>query len=103
MNIINLDADPSFSYLPYHTDATGYHNFAKVEDTSRDLSNGVDITYNPDMNLKSLGEMLRPAVGKSGVDTYTISANDGLTKASDVKAYVDSSIENAKMTWSEWN
>ena len=47
MNIINLDADPSFSYLPYHTDATGYHNFAKVEDTSRDLSNGVDITYNP--------------------------------------------------------
>ena len=35
------------------------------------------------------------AAGKSTGDTYTISANDGLTKASDVKAYVDTTVETA--------
>lgn len=47
MNIINLDADPTNSYLPYFTDATKYHNFSIVKDSTKDFANGVDITYNP--------------------------------------------------------
>lgn len=43
------------------------------------------------------------ANGKSSGDTYTISANDGLVKASDVKAYVDSSIADSGFRWSEWS
>lgn len=43
------------------------------------------------------------AAGKSSGATYTISANDGLVKASDVKAYVDSSIADSGFRWSEWS
>lgn len=42
------------------------------------------------------------AVGETTGDTYTISSNDGMVKASDVKAYVDSAIKDASFRWSEW-
>ncbi len=47
MNIVNLDADPTFSYLPYYSDPTAYARFGKVEGSGNDLSLGVDVTYNP--------------------------------------------------------
>ena len=47
MNIVNLDADPAFSYLPYHTDYTKYVPFSKSQTDSLELENGVDITYSP--------------------------------------------------------
>ena len=50
MNIVNLDADPAFSYLPYHTDYTKYVPFSKSKDDSLELENGVDITYSPYMD-----------------------------------------------------
>ena len=50
MNIVNLDADPSFSYLPYHTDYTKYSPFLKSKTDSLELENGVDITYSPYMD-----------------------------------------------------
>ena len=51
MNIVNLDADSSYSYLPYFTDFTKYGNFSKAENSSLDLENGVDITYEPFLDL----------------------------------------------------
>ena len=51
MNVINLDADPQFSYLPYNTDATQYGPFRKTENETIDLKNGVDITYNPLLDI----------------------------------------------------
>jgi len=51
MNIVNIDADPSYSYLPYYADYSKYASFNKSKSKSLALENGVDITYNPDMNL----------------------------------------------------
>ncbi len=51
MNIVNLDADPAFSYLPYFTDPTDYEDFAKNPEKSRDIKYGVDITYYPNVEL----------------------------------------------------
>ena len=51
MNIVNLDADPAFSYLPYYTDYSKYASFNKSKSNSLALENGVDITYNPNITL----------------------------------------------------
>ena len=51
MNIVNLDADPHFAYLPYFADYTKYSPFRKSESTSLEFENGVDITYNPNVEL----------------------------------------------------
>ena len=51
MNIINIDAEPSRSYLPYYADFTAYGPFKKSQSTSKDYENGVDITYNPAINI----------------------------------------------------
>ena len=52
MNVVNIDADPYYSYLPYFTDFTKYNGFAKSPDGSRDPENGTDITYSPNILLK---------------------------------------------------
>ena len=51
MNVVNLDADPVYSYLPYFSNPNDYDRFPKVEGTGNDLSQGTDITYAPFLDV----------------------------------------------------
>ncbi len=51
MNIVNLDADPQYSYLPYFADPKAYDSFQRSPENSRDIKYGVDITYYPNTEL----------------------------------------------------
>lgn len=84
------------------TNVTTLASKVKVEDVADGLTKDATATYAADHYVIENGKLVS-AAGKSTGDTYTLSANDGLTKASDVKAYVDSSIQNAQLTWAEWN
>lgn len=83
------------------TNATVLASSVKVEEVADGIVKDGGASYS-DGHYVIENNKLVSAVGKSSGDTYTISANDGLTKASDVKAYVDSAITDASFRWSEW-
>lgn len=84
------------------TNVTTIASKVKVEEVADGLTKDSTATYADGHYVIENGKLVS-AAGKSTGDTYTISANDGLTTASDVKAYVDSSIQNAQLTWTEWS
>lgn len=84
------------------TNITTIASKVKVEEVADGLTKDSTATYADGHYVIENGKLVS-AAGKSTGDTYTISANDGLTTASDVKAYVDSSIQNAQLTWTEWS
>lgn len=83
------------------TNSTILASSVKVEEVADGIVKDGTASYT-DGHYVIENNKLVSAVGKSSGDTYTISANDGLTKASDVKAYVDSAITDASFRWSEW-
>ena len=78
------------------TNITTLSTTAKIEEVADGIVKDSPASYTEGHYVIENGKLVS-AVGKSesGVDTYTISANDGLTKASDVKAYVDTTVETA--------
>ncbi len=73
----------------------------KIEEVADGLTKDTTPSYTSGHFVIENGKLVS-ASGKSGVDTYTKSSSDGLVTASDAKAYVDSQIQSAKLTWSEW-
>ena len=76
------------------TDANGVRTSdlattVKIEEVADGIVKDTPASYTEGHYVIENGKLVS-AVGKSDVDTYTISANDGLTKASDVAAYVES-------------
>ena len=78
------------------TNVTTLSTTVKIEEVADGIVKDGTASYTEGHYVIENGKLVS-AVGKSesGVDTYTISANDGLTKASDVKAYVDTTVETA--------
>lgn len=78
------------------TNVTTLSTTVKIEEVADGIVKDSPASYTEGHYVIENGKLVS-AVGKSesGVDTYTISANDGLTKASDVKAYVDTTVETA--------
>ena len=66
----------------------------KIEEVADGIVKDSTATYSTGHYVIENGKLVS-AENKSTGDTYTISANDGLTKASDVKAYVDTTVETA--------
>ena len=81
------------------TDANGVRTSdlattVKIEEVADGIVKDNNPTYSTGHYVIENGKLVS-AENKSTGDTYTISANDGLTKASDVKAYVDTTVETA--------
>lgn len=74
----------------------------KIEEVADGLTEDLTASYTSGHYVIQNGKLVDASNASSG-DTYTISANDGLTKASDVKAYVDSAVQNARLTWAQWS
>ena len=76
------------------TNITTLSTTAKIEEVADGIVKDSTASYTEGHYVIENGKLVS-AAGKSTGDTYTISANDGLTKASDVKAYVDTTVETA--------
>jgi len=74
----------------------------KIEEVADGLTKDSTASYTSGHYVIQNGKLVDASNASSG-DTYTISANDGLTKASDVKAYVDNAVQNAQLTWAQWS
>lgn len=81
---------------------TAIASSVKVEEVADGLTKDSTATYQTGHYIIQNGKLVDASNASSG-DTYTISANDGLTKASDVKAYVDTAVQNARLTWAQWS
>ena len=84
------------------TNVTAIASSVKIEEVADGLVKDGTASYTSGHYVIENNKLVS-AEGKSSGDTYTLSANDGLVKASDVKAYVDSSINDASFRWSEWS
>lgn len=82
------------------TNITDVTSTVKIEEVADGLTKDNSPSYTSGHYVIEDGKLVS-AAGKSSGNTYTISADDGLTTASDVQAYVRSSIANA-LEWSEW-
>ena len=71
------------------TNVTTLSTTVKIEEVADGIVKDGTASYTEGHYVIENGKLVS-AVGKSTGDTYTISANDGLTKASDVAAYVES-------------
>lgn len=71
------------------TNITTLSTTVKIEEVADGLVKDNTASYTNGHYVIENGKLVS-AENKSSGDTYTISSNDGLTKASDVKAYVDS-------------
>ena len=76
------------------TNVTTLSTTVKIEEVADGIVKDGTASYTEGHYVIENGKLVS-AAGKSTGDTYTISANDGLTKASDVKAYVDTTVETA--------
>ena len=76
------------------TNITTLSTTAKIEEVADGIVKDSTASYTEGHYVIENGKLVS-AAGKSTGDTYTISANDGLTKASDVKAYVDTAVTKA--------
>lgn len=76
------------------TNITTLSTTTKIEEVADGIVKDSTPTYSTGHYVIENGKLVS-AENKSTGDTYTISANDGLTKASDVKAYVDTTVETA--------
>lgn len=76
------------------TNVTTLATTVKIEEVADGLTKDGTASYSAGHYVIENGKLVS-AEDKSTGDTYTISANDGLTKASDVKAYVDTTVETA--------
>lgn len=74
------------------TNATVLASSVKVEEVADGLTKDGTASYTTGHYVIQNGKLVDASTTSTG-DTYTISANDGLTKASDVKAYVDSKVD----------
>jgi hypothetical protein len=89
------------------TDANGNRTIdldttVKIEEVADGLTKDQTPSYTTGHYVIVNGKLVDASTASTG-DTYTISANDGLVKASDVKAYVDSSVADSAFRWSEWS
>ena len=89
------------------TDANGNRTIdldttVKIEEVADGLTKDQTPSYTTGHYVIVNGKLADASTASTG-DTYTISANDGLVKASDVKAYVDSSVADSAFRWSEWS
>lgn len=84
------------------TNATVLASSVKVEEVADGIVKDGTASYTSGHYVIENNKLVS-AEGKSSGNTYTISNADGLVKASDVKAYVDSSIDEASFRWSEWS
>ena len=73
------------------TNVTTLSTTTKIEEVADGLTKDGTATYSDGHYVIENGKLVS-AAGKSSGDTYTKSANDGLTTASDVKAYVDDKV-----------
>ena len=74
------------------TNITTLSTTTKIEEVADGFTKDGTATYSEGHYVIENGKLVS-AAGKSTGDTYTKSANDGLTTASDVKAYVDSKVD----------